>query len=202
MRCSVISPALLMCLVLALVWPSAAMAQTKPHGPLFIRFSAGFVVGDRSVDLSTLTVGGFIVVAGVAFPIAHRKDMEIQADVSYLDYSGGYYHPGGSQTLSARAFGPTALYLYNFVRRGRGVMPFVGGGVNLARTDETQIREVSNPFFGPGTFESKTSDWVASLQITGGAQFKSQSRMAFRMEGRLGLESRGPLFLILGGISF
>ena len=47
--------------------------------------------------------------------------MEIQIDLSYLGYSGGWYHPGGSQSLTGRTIGPTALYFYNFVRKGRDV---------------------------------------------------------------------------------
>ena len=182
--------------------PRPAAPRAKPRGPLFIRLSGGFGAGDRIINLTVLPLTGFTIVAGVAFPIAHREDMEIQVDVSYHEYSGGWYHPGGSHSLAGRAIGPTALYLYNFVRKGWGVMPFVGGGVNLAHVDETQVRQVSNPFFGQGTFESRTTTWAISPQAAGGAQFGSQSRVTFRVEGRLDFDPRGPQFRVLGGISF
>ena len=137
-------------------------------------------------------------------PLAQREDMELQFDFSYAKYSGGPESDGSVTTteLDGHAVAPTALFIYNFIREGRNVTPFIGAGLIFANISETLTDTVDFPGFH-GVFVSTTKTWLTGPQGVAGVQFASESKATFRLEGRIGLTSTpGILVVVLGGVSF
>jgi opacity protein-like surface antigen len=172
--------------------------RVKPNGPVFGRVFGGFIAGQSIVGIA-----GFLVGGGVALPIAHREDMEIQIDFTYAKYSGGPDADGiGTTEIEGTALAPTALFLYNFVREGRGVTPFIGAGVIIARTDETETyRETFGSFNFVSVFTRK--QWLTGPQGVAGVQIPMGSSSTLRLEGRIALTSLpGILVAVMAGVSF
>ncbi|MGE0551923.1 MAG: hypothetical protein AB7R55_00710 [Gemmatimonadales bacterium] len=104
-----------------------------------------------------------------------------------------YFFPDESFGVDATYWEISANAIYRFVERGKGITPYAGGGVLLAR---------SSVEVGSGQSSISGSDSDIGLSILGGLRFKTAGTLIPFAEARIDIVADNSQLVLSGGVYF